>query len=211
MSKTSTISKASKISNVSKKRSHDHELDPEATPPPTKIVKTTKTNITKTKLKPRVLIQKKRTPPMLPVAPDVFMGIMLPPKPAPEPVFKAVFDTATPPFKLIQESNQEIIQEPIQEPIQKTAQKRKATPKKAAPKPTATPSNRPSRNRKAPERLAEQIEASKPKPTPRKVASKVFDPEYVTTNANSRLCKADVYVRTYSSHLPSLSLCDAKL
>ncbi|KAF2744543.1 hypothetical protein M011DRAFT_470390 [Sporormia fimetaria CBS 119925] len=61
----------------------------------------------------------------------------------------------------------------------------------------ATPSKRtrPSRTRKTPARLAE--EETKPAPkkaaAPRTPASKVFDPVYITTNANSRLGKADVY------------------
>jgi hypothetical protein len=75
----------------------------------------------------------------------------------------------------------------------------KPAPKKAAAKRAAStprqPSTRPSRNRKAPERFEDLQEAAKPlRELPvKKVASKVFDPVYITTNANSRLGKADIY------------------
>ncbi|KAL5121495.1 hypothetical protein ACEQ8H_000567 [Pleosporales sp. CAS-2024a] len=80
----------------------------------------------------------------------------------------------------------------------------KSAPKKRAPAKKATradpaPSNRPTRDRKAPERFSD---AKETKPVPhqstkkapvKKSGGKVFDPVYITTNANSRLAKADVF------------------
>lgn len=71
---------------------------------------------------------------------------------------------------------------------------KKAAAKKAAP-PPRQPSTRPSRNRKAPERFEDLQETAKPlrELSMKKATSKVFDPVYITTNANSRLGKADIY------------------
>ncbi|CAI6333636.1 unnamed protein product [Periconia digitata] len=69
-------------------------------------------------------------------------------------------------------------------------------------KPKVTPptpvSSRPSRVRKAPVRFAEESVSTPPKKSrgtavPRKPRSKVFDPEYVTTNPKSRITKTDLY------------------
>ncbi|KAF2264241.1 hypothetical protein CC78DRAFT_245115 [Lojkania enalia] len=75
----------------------------------------------------------------------------------------------------------------------------KNTPANKQPR-TKTPSaamvarDRPARNRKAPERYNGAASAVKPssvkKPT---VTKRVFAPDYITTNSNSRLVKADVY------------------
>ncbi|KAF2640860.1 hypothetical protein P280DRAFT_469548 [Massarina eburnea CBS 473.64] len=69
-------------------------------------------------------------------------------------------------------------------------------PKKAlrTPPPTTT-STRPSRSRKAPERFGDIPQTPKRAQNPRRVpaTSKVFDPEYITTNPKSRLVKTDVY------------------
>jgi len=83
-------------------------------------------------------------------------------------------------------------------PSQKLALKKPMSKKTATKKPAPAPpasSSRPSRNRKAPERLEDLQEKSKPKPLPNKKGpSKIFDPVYITTNSNSRLVKADIYV-----------------
>ncbi|KAF1966447.1 hypothetical protein BU23DRAFT_574063 [Bimuria novae-zelandiae CBS 107.79] len=80
---------------------------------------------------------------------------------------------------------------------------KKATPKaipratpKTAPKATAPPVGTRSsgRTRKAPERFTQTTPPKKVKAAPaRKPGSKVFDPTYITTNANSRLKKTDVF------------------
>ncbi|KAF2710984.1 hypothetical protein K504DRAFT_466008 [Pleomassaria siparia CBS 279.74] len=82
-------------------------------------------------------------------------------------------------------------------PPKKSVKLTPAKPKvvKPAAPPTVT---RPSRTRKAPERfvdldLEEEAKKKKKKPVPRKGVSRVFDPEYATTNSQSRLGKADVY------------------
>jgi len=81
-----------------------------------------------------------------------------------------------------------------QKPALKKPMSKKTATKKPAPAPPA-PSSRPSRNRKAPERLEDLQEMSKPKSLPNKKGpSKVFDPVYITTNSGSRLIKADIYV-----------------
>jgi len=81
-----------------------------------------------------------------------------------------------------------------QKPALKKPMSKKTAIKKPAPAPPA-PSTRPSRNRKAPERLEDLQEKSKPKSLPNKKGpSKVFDPIYITTNSGSRLVKADIYV-----------------
>lgn len=54
-------------------------------------------------------------------------------------------------------------------------------------------STRPTRSRKAPERFTDMKEPPKKPAAPRKTASKVFDPVYITTNSTSRLGKADIY------------------
>lgn len=86
-------------------------------------------------------------------------------------------------------SHAECDDEPSEMPKKKTKQRKQAKPT------IAPPSTRPSRNRKAPERFTDtKYEAPPEKPAPpRKPASKVFDPIYITTNANSRLGKADIY------------------
>jgi hypothetical protein len=77
--------------------------------------------------------------------------------------------------------------------VPRTPATRKPAAKKPAPAPPA-PSTRPSRNRKAPERFVDFAGAPITPALPAKIAaSKVFDPTYITTNANSRLVKADVF------------------
>jgi hypothetical protein len=71
-----------------------------------------------------------------------------------------------------------------------------AVPKKPAKqvRPAPPPPSRPTRTRKAPERLADlPPPAAKKAPIAKKTTSKVFDPTYITTNANSRLNKTDVF------------------
>lgn len=78
-------------------------------------------------------------------------------------------------------------------PPMKATKRTPAKPKATAPPPA---SNRPNRNRKAPERFVELglDEVSKKKPPARKGPSRIYDPEYATTNSQSRLGKADLYV-----------------
>lgn len=90
---------------------------------------------------------------------------------------------------------------PVKKPKKKPAAVEKPA---AAKKPRATPtppppSTRPTRTRKAPVRFADeqqqQKEDLKKKPsTPKATSSKVFDPEYITTNPKSRLVNTDIYV-----------------
>jgi hypothetical protein len=67
--------------------------------------------------------------------------------------------------------------------------------KKPAPKPTRAPPERTStRNRKAPERFEDLQEPPSTRASPpKKGASRVFDPIYITTNSTSRLGRADIY------------------
>lgn len=80
----------------------------------------------------------------------------------------------------------------------KTAPPKKAAPKKSTPQKAATPApsrSQPPRNRRAPDHLKDFQETTPPKPLPnKKSCSKVFDPVFITTNSNSRLVKADIYV-----------------
>ncbi|KAF2274219.1 uncharacterized protein EI97DRAFT_478988 [Westerdykella ornata] len=74
-------------------------------------------------------------------------------------------------------------------PARKARKKTPAKPKATA----ATPNTRPSRTRKPPSRLITEAE---PTPAPKKTrpaGQKTFDPVYMTTNSNSRLCRADIY------------------
>ena len=74
--------------------------------------------------------------------------------------------------------------------VPRTPAARKPAPKKPAP----APSTRPSRNRKAPERFEDITDTPLTPALPsKKPTSKVFDPTYITTNANSRLVKADIF------------------
>lgn len=79
---------------------------------------------------------------------------------------------------------------PVAKSVRKPAQK-------AAPKKVATPTppvgiRSSGRTRKAPERFEAIATPQKPT-TARKPASKVFEPVYITTNANSRLKKTDLF------------------
>ncbi|KAF1961113.1 hypothetical protein CC80DRAFT_513088 [Byssothecium circinans] len=84
--------------------------------------------------------------------------------------------------------------------VQTDEQPNSIPPKKArkTPPPTSASmpaSSRPSRSRKAPERFDSLPQAPKGPVRPHKLPanSKVFDPEYITTNPRSRLVRTDVY------------------